>query len=226
MDKKFEKFLKDFADHEEQKTAYIFKEPRNKILVCAGMHLNWMGDFFANPKIKWKLKEIDVEKIIFTGTGEPKWNDILLKECERSPEKFQKMLKEKPEIKRYFEKASFGDEPIIVRKANDKKGFFKTIDGMHRAVGAAISGKKKVMAWVPTNEEKHLPYCEAHTIYDLIRGYIRNRRTKEGQKELYYSLKLLKNTYGNVEKLLKERFNEKWVFEKDVQAVIKKVLRS
>ena len=224
MNKKFEKFLKEFAEHEEKKVSYIFQEPRNKILVCAGMHLNWMGDFFANLKIKWELKEVDLKKVMFSGTNS-KWNKVLLERCERSPEKFQRLLKEKPDIKKIFDRVSYGGEPILVRKAQEKKGYYKVLDGMHRVVGATIAGKKKIFVWVPTNEFDHLPYCEAHTIYDLIRGYIRNRRTAEGQKELFYALKLLKNTYGNVEKLLKERFNEKWVFEKDVQSVIKKVLK-
>uniref|UniRef100_A0A7C4M0W3 Uncharacterized protein n=1 Tax=candidate division CPR3 bacterium TaxID=2268181 RepID=A0A7C4M0W3_UNCC3 len=223
--KKIEKFIKELAKHEREKISYQFEDSRNSILVTSGLHLNWIGDFFSNPKIKWEEKEIAVEKIKFTGTN-PKINDILLNQCHRSPKEFRKLIKDNPKIKKEFEKyTSFGNEPILVRKDEDNKGYYKVLDGMHRFVGASLSNKPKIKVWLPINEDVELPYCEPHVVYDLMRGYMRHAKDKEGQKELYYALKLLNRTYANVKDLLKGILGEKWVFDKDVQKIIKKVLK-
>jgi hypothetical protein len=61
-------------------------------------------------------------------------------------------------------------------------------------------------------------------IYDLIRGYQRNARDKKGANDLFHALSLLKRCYSNVPGLLRKRFNFKYLPDKSVQAVIKKVL--
>jgi len=96
---------------------------------------------------------------------------------------------------------------------------------MHRFVGAVIEKQKTVTAYVPINEDKHLPICEAHTVYDLIRGFQRHAKDDNGKIELYYALKLLARTYENVIDLLENRFNFTYVADDEVQEIIKKVIK-
>jgi hypothetical protein len=63
----FEKYIKDLANHEDEKSK-SFLNPRKQILVNAGIQLNWIGDFLANPNIKYKKIEIPINQVIFTGT--------------------------------------------------------------------------------------------------------------------------------------------------------------
>jgi len=221
---KFQQYLEELADHEDEKSRSYLTDPRARILVNAGIRLNWIGDFLGNPEIKWEERELPVEKIQFTGS-DPFWNKILIEQCNRSVNKFKELIAKNPELKEKFQQtASFGDEIILVRKS-EKKGFYKVLDGMHRFVGAVLKGKDKVRVFVPVNEDKHLPVCEAHTVYDLIRGFLRNAKDKEGERQLFYALKLLCRTYANVKSLLKERFNKNYVNDEKVQRVISKVLK-
>ena len=96
---------------------------------------------------------------------------------------------------------------------------------MHRLIGAVIEKRKEVLVFFPVNEDEYLPICEAHTIYDFIRGFIRNAKDEKGEIELYHGLKLLCRTYANVRELLIERFNENYVHDNEVQEIIKKVLQ-
>jgi hypothetical protein len=220
---KFETYLKELASHEREKYEKYLSDPRSTILVFSGVALNWLGDFFANPDIKWVEKTVKVEDVVFTGTN-PKMNDILLIKCEEKPDNLVPYLEKNPEDKKYvYDLASYGDEPILLRQRDDK---YLLLDGTHRFLGAVLQGNKEVRAFVPTNEQEVLPDCEAHTVYDLIRGFRRNARDEEGKKALYYGLKLLKRTYANVETLLRERFNEKYERNKEVQDVISKVLNN
>lgn len=221
----FEKYLRELAKHEDGKTLELQPGPRERILVNAGVRLNWIGDFLANPKIKFKKISIPVEKIYFTGTTLG-WNKILLQRCQKSVAKFVALTKQDPVLRRKFmEEASFGTQPILVRRA-EEAGRWKVVDGMHRFVGAVLKSRKTIAAFVPLNEDKHLPVCEPHAVYDLIRGYQRNARDKRGADDLYHGLKLLARCYANVPALLKRRFGFKHVPDKKVQAIIGKVLRS
>ncbi|OQX71550.1 hypothetical protein B6D52_00980 [Candidatus Parcubacteria bacterium 4484_255] len=220
---RFAQYLKQLAEHEEERVKSYLNDPRAKILVNAGISLNWLGDFFANPEIKWEEQELPIEKIQFTGAT-PEWNKILIDQCERSVEKFQELIDKQPKLKKRFQQeASFGSEIILVRKS-ENKDFYKVLDGMHRFMGSVLKKEKKVKVFTPINEKSVLPICEAHTIYDIIRGFVRNARDAEGENELYHALKLLCRTYANVKTLLKERFNENYVRDKKVQEVIKKIL--
>ena len=222
MEADFERYLEDLNIHEEEKRKKEL-DTRQRIIINAGIGLNWIGDFLGNPNFKWELQEFPVEKIQFTGTG-PEWNKILKGKCEGSVIKFRELIKAEPEIKNMFEPhISLGDEPILLRHSEDE-GLYKVLDGMHRFMGAVMTGKPTIKAWLPVNEKEHLPVCEPHAIYDLIRGYIRNARDEEGKQQLYYGLKLLCRTYENAPKLLKERFSGQWVAADDVQEVINKVL--
>lgn len=222
---KFERYLKNLAIHEKEKR-YDTLPDRIKILVMSGVALNWLGDYLANPKIKWIEKQIAIGKIKFTGTG-PEFNKILIDRCGRSPEKFKDLITQDSKIKKIFQNyATKSSIPILVRPDEENKGYYKVLDGMHRFIGAIFAGKNKVAVWLPENDQKALPECEYHVIYDLIRGYQRNARDKEGKKELYHALKLLSRTYSNVKKVLQERFHQGWVRDaEDVHKVIEKVLK-
>lgn len=220
---KFEKYIDVLATHEDKKSK-SFLDPRGRILVNAGIRLNRIGDFISNPNIKYKLTSVSVNKVLFTGTN-PDWNKILIDQCEKSVERFRALTKNNLEIKKKFSKeASFGDEPILMR-GPDENGLYRVFDGMHRFVGAVLKNKKTIAAYIPINEEKHLPICEAHVAYDLIRGFQRHAKDQQGKRELYYALKLLARTYENVIDLLKNRFNFKHIPDKDVQKIIEKVIK-
>lgn len=221
----FDKFIKDLVIHEKDK---IKKELKNKkdgevsrelMIICGGIRLNWIGDYVGNPDMKWQSKELPLDKIQFSGA-----DHFLTKVCKKSPLIFWEAVKNNSRLKAKYQKiASFGNEPILVRNGS-KKGKYKVLDGMHRLIGSVLNGKKKIMAYIPLNEKEVLPYCEAHVIYDLIRGYLRNAHDQAGEKELYYGLKLLLRAYGNTEKLLRGRFNRYWVDDNKVQKIIQKVL--
>ncbi len=219
---KFEKYIKDLSNHEVKRTEK-FLTPRNKILVYAGINLNWLGDYLANPNIKYKKVVIPVEKILFTGTG-VEWNKILIDKCERKVEKFKELVEKDEKIKeRFLKETSFTNDPLLVR-GPDENGFYKIIDGMHRFVGAVLKNKKNIEAYIAINDGKHLPICEPHVVYDLIRGFQRNAQDKQGEIELYHSLKLLSRTYENVTTLLKTRFNSERIPDEKVQKILKRVL--
>lgn len=220
----FEQYLQELANHEEKKAQQTMSA-REKILLYAGFQLNWMGDLLSNPKIKYKQITVPLEEILFTGTN-PEWNKILIDKCEKSVTKFQKLLEENPEMKEKFsQEASFGDESILIIKQEGEKKY-KVFDGMHRFVGAAIKHRKTISAYTPESSINELPICEAHTIYDLIRGYQRNAQDEQGKKELYHALKLLSRTYKNVVKLLETRFDESHLPDEEVQKIIKKIINN
>jgi len=219
----FEKYLQELAKHEDKKTFSLERDPRSRILVNSGVRLNWIGDFLSNPKNKFKKISIPVEKIYFTGSSLD-WNEILLKKCNRSVQEFVKLIKTDKSIRaKFIKESSYTKQPILVRHT-EQAGYYKVLDGMHRFVGAVVRGHKRLDAFVPLNENKYLPICEAHVIYDLIRGYQRNAKDKKGAGDLFHALRLLKRCYSNVPELLRTRFNFKYVPDKNVQAVIRKVL--
>lgn len=221
---KFEKYIESLAVAEDKKSKALL-DSRGRVLVNAGIQLNWIGDFISNSKIKYKLIKVPINKVLFTGTN-PNWNKILIDRCEKSVEKFQALIKNNSEIKeRFFKEALFGDEPILMR-GPDENGLYRIFDGMHRFVGAVLKNKKTISAYVPINEDKYLPTCEAHVVYDLIRGFQRHAKDQQGKRELYCALKLLARTYENVVGLLKNRFNFKYIPDKEVQKVIEKVIKS
>jgi hypothetical protein len=222
----FETYLYNLAKHEQSKSQDLLVSSRNQILVNAGVRLNWMGDFFANPNILWSdVTEMNVDNIQFTGTN-PDWNNILIKDCDGNSMKFIRLIDQNQRLKQKFqEESSFNpDLPILVRKSegSDK---FKVFDGMHRFIGALVHGQPTIKVYFPINEDKALPWCEPHVIYDLIRGFLRNANDKEGEKQLYHALRLLIRTYGNTRELLVDRFNKENVDEDTVQEIIKNVLR-
>lgn len=215
---KFETYIENLAQHEKE-VSQSDLGARESILVNSGIRLNWLGDFLANSKIKYSLKTLPVEKILFTGTNLD-WNEVLIDRCQRSVLKFRELVNQDGKLKKLFEKdSSYDKRPLLVRP-DQKEGYYLVVDGMHRFVGAVLAGESQVQAFVPLNLDETLPVCEPHIIYDLIRGYIRNAKDEEGKKDLYHALRLLLRTYANAEQLLRERFNSKYVDDEDVQEVI------
>lgn len=221
---KFEEYLKNLAKHEEKKTSSIIKDPRKKIIIHAGVRLNWIGDFIGNKKIKWKEEELPIEKIYFSGTN-PDWNKILIDNCKRSVADFKQLINKNHKLRNKFQKeASFSSDPILL-KSGKEKSTYQVLDGMHRFVGAILKGKKKVKVYMPINEKGYLPICEGHIVYDMIRGFQRNAYNKNGEKDIYHGLRLLSKTYENVNELLKNRFNYAHLPDKKVQNIIRKILK-
>lgn len=219
----FEKYLEKLAKHEGIKTDKIVRNPREKLIVNAGIRLNWIGDFLGNDKIKWRKTELPIENIYFSGT-DPEWNKTLIDKCKRSVKEFRKLINKNSAVKKKFKKeASFSREPILVRA--NKKNTYLVLDGMHRFVGAVLSKKEKVAAFIPLNEKSHLPICESHTVYDLIRGFQRNAYNKKSEQYLYHGLKLLSKTYENVDELLKNRFDYIHLPDEKVQKITRKILK-
>lgn len=219
----FEKYLENLSKHEDEKNSRNI-DARTRILINAGISLNWIGDYLANPAIKFRMLNVPVQNILFTGTS-PKWDEILLGRCNASVRKFQELVEKNNDIKeKFLTEASFGDEPLLLLGPNVHK-YYWVFDGMHRLVGAALKNKTVVKAFVPVNEQQHLPICEAHVIYDLIRGFQRHAKDEEGKQDLFHALRLLSRTYGNVRELLKERFNFYYIPDKEVQIIIENVLK-
>jgi hypothetical protein len=214
----FEDYLKKLEKHESEVLRDL--DTREKIRVSSGIRLNHISDFVGNPKTKFILIKIPADKVLFTGTTEPEWNKILIERCKRSPAELKKLILKHPELKPRFSHAKFSKEPILVKKFKDK---YKVFDGMHRFVGAVLENKDSVEAFVAINEAK--PICEAHVIYDLIKGFLRSEKTKKDKQDLFSALRLLKKSYENTEYLLKNRFNAKYEPDKDLQKIINKIVR-
>ncbi len=219
-----EEYIRDLADHSEEKNNNYLSSPRNKILVHAGIALNWLGDYFANPGIIWKKRTLPVSKVQFTGTS-PEWNEVLIEECKRSPEEFLKLLKKTPGLKKKFQVKLKRNEQLILVRASENRGYYKVLDGMHRFVGFVMSGSKNVGVYLPVNEDRVLPVCEPHVVYDLMRGFERHANDEAGKQQLYSSLILLARTYFNVKTLLFERFDDTRVLNGGLREVLAKVRR-
>jgi hypothetical protein len=226
MSAEFEIYLKALVEHEQEKSLVWLKDhPYESIKVFAGHKLSWLGDYFGNPKIKWQKKQININDIRFTGTN-TELNAILIEKCGMSVSVLLDLIETDKDVKNLVEKnATFSDHMIVVRH-DFKDGKYLMLDGTHRLLGYILKGDKAINVWYPVNEREYLPECEAHVIYDLIRGFLRTNKDEESCNELYYSLKLLSKTYGNVSELLEKRFNQNYVFDSQVQAIISKVLHS
>ena len=184
----------------------------------SGARLNWLADFFTDTNIAWSKRILPIDDLTFTGTS-PAWNKILIDKCKRSPKKFRNLISKDKSFIAGFAEAIYTNDPILVRLEKDK---LKVLDGTHRLVGAIIAGKQKIMAYVAKPAGKPKPDCEPHVIYDLIRAYQRGlNRDRAG---LVAALKFLNRAFGNVDGLLRGRFNFKWIPDKDIQAVIAEAL--
>jgi len=193
--------------------------PLEKILVFAGVAMNWQADFLLDETIKWRKKKLKLDDLYLTGTN-PRWNAIVIDKCQRSPKKFRDYLLKNPAAKTIFKKAKFSLYPILVHH-EDKK--LKVFDGMNRVIASLREGKKEIEAWVATPNKKPKPKVEPHVIYDFLRSY--HRGINKDRKGLIAALKFLRKSYSNVDQLLKERFNIDWVPSEEIQKIIRDSLK-
>lgn len=218
----FQTYLNELADYEQQKSTEYLADPRHKILVNAGIHLNWLGDYLANPAITWSKQTLPVNQIEFTGTN-PEWNEILINQAERSPAKLRSMVQQDPSLRNKLILDPNGrTEPIIVRRDKEKAGYYKILDRMPLFVQQVLDGATEVEVLLPNNED-HLPICEPHVLYDLMRGFERHANDELGQEQLYQAITLLVRTYANIPELLTERFGNDRVFNVNVRKVLDRV---
>lgn len=213
------KFIKEFAQGVQNKVLPQLT-PLEKILVFSGVSMNWQADFLLDETVKWQKKRLKLESLYLTGTN-PEWNAIIIDKCQRSPKKFREFLKSKPEAKKIFSKAKFSAYPILVRVEDGK---MKVFDGMNRVIASLRDGRKDISVWIAKSSNSPKPKIEPHVIYDFLRSY--HRKINTDRRELITALKFLRKSYSNVDRLLKERFNLKWVPSAEMQEIIKEALRN
>lgn len=210
--------LKNLVDHQIE----VIKKDLSleaQLAMCSGALLNWKFDFLSDKNTKWsEPQELQIDDLTLTGVN-PIWNEYTIKQAERSPKKFRKLLEENSDIKDKLKAAKFIDIPILVRIQDEK---LMLLDGMKRTVGAIFEGRKTIRAYIATSNDSPKPQCELHVIYDILRAY--NRGINKDLEGLKATLKFLNHTYSNVEMALKERFNGEWENNPKLQAVITEVL--
>jgi len=217
----FEDYIQRLAQHEADKSEPLLRDPRQVILIHAGIRLNSLADFLTDPLIEWSLAQVPVDQITFTSTL-PEWNEIFLRRCLRSPERLARLLKQDALVRsKVAEWASYSDEPLLLKTTADG---LRVLDGMHRFVGAIVQQKTSVSAFVQVGTTRSLPLCEAHTLYDLIRGFLNSARDMSGRADLLASLRLMCRSYRNAASLLRERFDPAHLPDPEVQEVIGEVL--
>lgn len=212
------KFIKEFAQGVQNKVLPQLS-PLEKILVFSGVSMNWQADFLLDETVKWRKRKIKIDELYLTGTN-PKWNKIIIDQCQRSPQKFREYLKQNPASRAIFKKAEFVSYPILVR---DEGGKMKVFDGMKRVIASLRDGRQEIEAWVAKPSKKPKPEVEPHVIYDFIRSY--QRGINKDRKGLLAALRFSRQSYSNVGQLLKERFNAKWLPDKEIQKIIREALK-
>ncbi|MFB6182300.1 MAG: hypothetical protein ABEJ24_05405 [Candidatus Magasanikbacteria bacterium] len=198
-----------------------YQNPEELLVMWSGATLNWIGDAFTDPNVDWENREVDINKLRLTGTN-PDWNEIIISKANRSPEKLKELIRKDKQIAEEFDTVEYDDIPVLLRKHQESK--FSVFDGMHRVIGAIKENKNKIEAWIASREEgsKIEPDCEPHVIYDFIRAY--QRGSCKDKDKLIAALKFLRQSYGNVDWLLKNRFGPEWVGNEEIQEIIKEVL--
>lgn len=190
-----------------------------KLVMLSGAAMNWLGDFVTDENIQWEKKAIPIDSLYLTGTN-PAWNKVIIDECKRSPINLRAYIaNHKKEARSLFSAAKFSAVPILVRQ---DEGHRKVLDGMGRVVASIRSGKKSVVAYIASPVGVPRPACEPHVVYDLIRAY--QRGSNKDKRGLIAALRFLRKSYANVDNLLRERFNARWLPDSKLQSIIQKVL--
>lgn len=208
-------YLEGLAKHLEKKAGE--RDSVSRILTSSGALLNSIGDFIADKNIRWERKEIDINNLWLTGTN-PEWNEIIIKICERSPQKLREYIQTNASAKKLFRDVVFSEEPILVRYEEEK---YKTLDGMHRVVAGIRDGREKILAFIAYPEGNFAPACEPHVVYDIIRAY--QRKLNTNKEELICALRFLRKSYSNIDTLLRERFSPEWLPDAEMQEIFKAV---
>jgi len=180
----------------------------DKLLAYTGGLINWVGDYLTDENIIWSKVTLPIDMIKLTGTN-PEFNKIIVDECQKDPRKFRERLAKDENVRVLFANIEYDmTGPILVRREKDE---YLVLDGMYEMIAANRDGLTEIEVYVATPKENAhpLPHCEPHVIYDIIRPCLRGyNRDIEGMTA---ALRFIKNSYGNGEKLVRERFNEQWV---------------
>lgn len=133
---------------------------------------NWLSFYLGDPNVRWKLRRIRVDSLTLTGLH-PEWHDWIIGYCKRSPERFRRLLVEKPElVGDIFVKVEDPDIPILVLEQNGER---LIIDGMHRTIHTLVEELEYIWAYVahvPINGYKPVTVPDVATdpVYLAKRG--------------------------------------------------------
>lgn len=209
------KYLNDQLKHLKSQAEKL--SLREKLAMYSGALLKWTADYLSDGNIKWQKRKIKINDLTLAGTN-PEGNKIIIDKCQRSPEKFRILLKKNPKIKKIFKDAKLNSIPILVRYEEKE---YKVLDGMHRVIGAILANKSEITAFVGKVSNPR-SWIEPHVVYDLLKA--NQRKLNTNREDLICALRFLCKAYINVEDLLKNRFNDSYVYDKNIQEIIKKVL--
>jgi len=190
----------------------------SQLLAYAGMELNWIGDFISDENIEWQKEEIEISKLFLTGMN-PEWNYYIKTMTNGSPEAMSALMKEDALLQNMCKELPDDSFPILVRKEGEE---LKVLDGMNRTLKALWDNKTVIEAYTAYPKGNARPWCEAHVVYDVLRAYQRGLNTN--REDCIAALRFLKNSYGNVEYLLKTRFSKAWVDYPELQSIIAEAL--
>ena len=211
-------YLHILIEHESIAVKEDFSEIE-QLLALSGAKLNWIADFISDENIEWKKETISLDSLYLTGVN-PEWNHYIKILANGSPKVMNELMQTDTTLRSMSEKLPASDFPILVRIENDKK---KVLDGMNRTLRALYDGKDTVEAYVGYQISKPKPHCEAHVVYDILRAYQRGLNTSK--QDCVAALRFLKNSYVNVEELLRTRFSAEWIDNKDLQEIILEALK-
>jgi len=212
------KFLKKLLKNSKKKVD-VSLDTTEQILIYSGSALNWIGDYITDKNAKWTKEKLNIDDLYLTGTN-PKWNEIVIDKCKRSPRKLREYFKKNKGAKNLFKGVKYQNLPILVRYEGKQ---YKVLDGMHRTIAAIRDNRKEITAFVVSLRGSPKPQCEAHVVYDLLRSY--NRGINRNKKDLISALRFLRHGYSNVEDLLKKRFSKPYIpGDDEIQDIIRKSL--
>lgn len=213
-----QKYLHVLIRHLEKKVS-VSQTPLEKLIMLSGASMNWIADYVTDPNVSWELETLPVDNLYLTGTG-PKWNKIIIDQCQRSPLKLREFFKNNSSGFKLFSEAKFNNLPILVRY---EEGKYKVLDGMHRTIAAIRDGKKHIKAFVARLRGNPKPLCEPHVVYDLLKSY--HRKVNHDRQGLITAIRFLRHSFSNVDDLLRNRFTKSWVPDDEIQLIIQAALK-
>lgn len=190
----------------------------SQLLAYAGMELNWIGDFISDENIEWQKEEIEISKLFLTGMN-PEWNHYIKTLANGSPTVMSRLMREDTQLQHMCKEIPDDSFPILIRKEGKD---FKVLDGMPRTLKALWDERETILGYIAYPQDHARPWCEAHVVYDIIRAYQRGLNTNK--KDCIAALRFLKNSYGNVEYLLRTRFSKQWTHDEHIQNIIEESL--
>lgn len=211
-----EGYLHSLITHQAEKTNLL--TPLEKIQMYSGARMDWIADYLTDRSLTWTLQDISVESLYLTGTN-PHWNAVIIDQCGRSVQRLRELMHADPAVAALFSDAKADPLPILVRYEDEK---YKVLDGMHRVVASIRDGVATIPAYVARRSGKPQTFCEPHVVYDLMKAY--HRGLNPDRAGLVQALRFLRQSYRNVESLLRERFIKAWVPDDEIQTIIREAL--